>query len=177
MPANGTFVGNPDIAPGTYRTGGGPNCYGARLKNLNTSDVIDNSVSDGHQVVGILPTDTALVTRGCGTWTKIGSLRAIGSNREVHHRGDVAEIDASRAQRVVDVVGNLLRRPAIPPIGTNVVCHQDDVAVFIRRPGEPLGAHLDQESIIDGVGRRNRSGGHQGGADHQGGGESDQPAG
>ena len=72
MPANGTFVVNTDIAPGTYRTDGGPTCYWARLKSLNTGDVIDNNVSDGQQVVRIVPTDTAFMTRDCGTWTKIG---------------------------------------------------------------------------------------------------------
>lgn len=72
VPANGTFLINTDIAPGTYRTDGGNSCYWARLRSLNTNDVIDNSVGDGQQVVAILPTDTAFVTRGCGTWTKIG---------------------------------------------------------------------------------------------------------
>jgi hypothetical protein len=72
MTTNGTFVVNTDIAPGTYRTDGGASCYWARLKSLDTSDVIDNNVSDGQQVVRILPTDTAFITRGCGTWTKVG---------------------------------------------------------------------------------------------------------
>jgi hypothetical protein len=72
MTTNGTFVVNTDIAPGTYRTDGGTDCYWARLKSLNTGDVIDNNISDGQQVVRILPTDTAFITRGCGTWTKIG---------------------------------------------------------------------------------------------------------
>ncbi|MFP1154619.1 hypothetical protein ACK280_21385 [Mycobacterium sherrisii] len=72
MPANGTFLVNTDIAPGTYRTDGSSSCYWARLRSLNTSDVIDNSVGDGQQVVAILPTDTAFVTRGCGTWAKVG---------------------------------------------------------------------------------------------------------
>ena len=72
MTANGTFVVNTDIAAGTYRTDGGADCYWARLKSLNTGDVIDNNISDGQQVVRILPTDAAFMTRGCGTWTKIG---------------------------------------------------------------------------------------------------------
>ena len=72
MSTNGTFVVNSDIAAGTYRTDGGADCYWARLKSLNTGDVIDNNISDGQQVVRILPTDIAFVTRGCGTWTKIG---------------------------------------------------------------------------------------------------------
>lgn len=65
---NGTFVVNTDIAPGTYRTAGGVGCYWARLRTLDTNDIIDNNVSDGPQVVRILPTDMAFMTRGCGTW-------------------------------------------------------------------------------------------------------------
>ncbi len=69
---NGTFVVNTDIAPGTYRTNGGTGCYWARLNSLDTGDVLDNNVSDGPQVVRIRPTDTAFMTRGCGTWEKSG---------------------------------------------------------------------------------------------------------
>nr|WP_249025758.1 hypothetical protein [Mycobacterium florentinum] len=72
MTANGTFLVNTDVAPGTYRTAGGESCYWARLRSLDTGDAIDNNVGDGQQVVRILPTDTAFVTRGCGIWTKIG---------------------------------------------------------------------------------------------------------
>ena len=69
---NGTFVVNTDIVPGTYRTNGGTGCYWARLNSLDTGDVIDNNVSDGPQVVRIKPTDTAFMTRDCGTWQKSG---------------------------------------------------------------------------------------------------------
>jgi len=69
---NGTYVVGSDIEPGTYRTSGGTGCYWARLKSLDTGDVIDNNVSDGPQVVRILPSDTAFMTRDCGTWQKSG---------------------------------------------------------------------------------------------------------
>jgi hypothetical protein len=69
---NGTYVVGTDIAPGTYRTNGGTGCYWARLKSLDTGDVIDNNVSDGPQVVQILPSDAAFITRDCGTWQKSG---------------------------------------------------------------------------------------------------------
>ena len=70
---NGTFVVGSDIAPGTYRsTGGKDGCYWARLKTLNTGDIIDNNVGDGPQVVEILPTDKAFMTRNCGKWEKVG---------------------------------------------------------------------------------------------------------
>ncbi|OYV24209.1 MAG: hypothetical protein B7W97_00620 [Mycobacterium sp. 20-66-4] len=68
---NGTYLVNSDIVAGTYRTSGGAGCYWARLKSLDTNDVIDNNVSDGQQVVRILPTDMAFMTRDCGTWRKI----------------------------------------------------------------------------------------------------------
>lgn len=69
---NGTFIVNKDIAAGTYRTEGGKyGCYWARLRSFNTNDIIDNNVGDGPQVVRILPTDTAFMTRSCGTWQKI----------------------------------------------------------------------------------------------------------
>ncbi len=69
---NGTFVVNTDIAPGTYRSTATQDCYWARLRSLNTGDVIDNSIGDGPQVVGILPTDAAFVTRNCGAWHRVG---------------------------------------------------------------------------------------------------------
>jgi hypothetical protein len=69
---NGTFVVNTDIVPGTYRTVGKDACYWARLRSLNTSDVIDNNISDGPQVVGILPTDAAFITKNCGPWHRVG---------------------------------------------------------------------------------------------------------
>ena len=69
---NGTYIVNKDIAAGTYRTEGGKNgCYWARLRSFNTNDVIDNNVGDGPQVVQILPTDAAFMTRSCGKWQKI----------------------------------------------------------------------------------------------------------
>lgn len=69
---DGTFVVGTDIVPGTYRTSGGEGCYWARLRTLNTGDVIDNNVSDGPQVVRILPSDAAFITRGCGAWQETG---------------------------------------------------------------------------------------------------------
>jgi hypothetical protein len=67
---NGTYLVNTDIVAGIYRTSGGVGCYWARLKSLDTNDIIDNNVSDGQQVVRILPTDMAFMTRDCGTWQK-----------------------------------------------------------------------------------------------------------
>jgi hypothetical protein len=69
---NGTYTVGPDIVPGTYRTSGGNGCYWARLRSLDTGDIIDNNVSDGPQVVQIKPSDAAFITRDCGTWQKSG---------------------------------------------------------------------------------------------------------
>lgn len=68
---NGTYMVNKEIAAGTYRTDGKSGCYWARLRSFNTNDIIDNNVGDGPQVVRILPTDAAFMTRSCGTWHKI----------------------------------------------------------------------------------------------------------
>ena len=71
--AEGTYLVGIDIAPGTYRQPGGIDCYWARLRSLDTSDIIDNNNSVGPQVVEILPTDKAFQTRGCATWTKVST--------------------------------------------------------------------------------------------------------
>ncbi|WP_081263321.1 hypothetical protein, partial [Mycobacterium avium] len=68
---NGTFIVNKEIAAGTYRTDGKSGCYWARLRSFDTNDIIDNNVGDGAQVVRILPTDVAFMTRSCGIWRKI----------------------------------------------------------------------------------------------------------
>ena len=70
--SNGTFVVESDIASGTYRTAGKYGCYWARLRSLDTNDIVDNNVSDGPQVVQILPSDKAFITRNCGAWQKVG---------------------------------------------------------------------------------------------------------
>lgn len=68
---DGTFIVGSDIAPGTYRSPGKYGCYWARLRSLDTGDIIDNNVNDGPQVVQILPGDRAFMTRNCGNWHKI----------------------------------------------------------------------------------------------------------
>jgi hypothetical protein len=70
--SDGTYQVGVDIAPGTYRSAGGTGCYWARLKSLNTSDIINNNISDGPQVVGIQPTDAAFLTKSCGPWQMEG---------------------------------------------------------------------------------------------------------
>jgi hypothetical protein len=70
---DGTYVVGVDIDPGTWRTGGQHNCYWARLRSLNTNDIIDNNSSDGPQVVEIAVSDKAFLTKGCGAWTLVSA--------------------------------------------------------------------------------------------------------
>jgi ribosomal protein L29 len=68
----GTFVVGQDIEPGTYRAAASPGCYWARLKSLDTSNIIDNQNADGPVVVEILPSDKAFETDGCAKFHKTG---------------------------------------------------------------------------------------------------------
>ena len=52
-----------------YRTPGGTHCYWARLRSLDTSDIIDNNNSTGPQAVDILPSDRAFPPQTCQTWS------------------------------------------------------------------------------------------------------------
>jgi hypothetical protein len=70
---DGTYVVGVDIDPGTWRTGGQHSCYWARLRTLNTSDIINNNLSDGPQVVEIAASDKAFLTKGCGAWTLVSA--------------------------------------------------------------------------------------------------------
>ncbi|MGO9157286.1 hypothetical protein [Mycobacterium sp.] len=72
---DGTYRVGTDILPGTYHSGGPSpsgesDCYWARLRSLNPSDIITNNISNGPQVVMIQPSDTAFLTRSCQTWQK-----------------------------------------------------------------------------------------------------------
>jgi hypothetical protein len=70
----GTFLVGVGIAPGTYKTPGGDNCYWERDNDLegNVGSILANGgLSGGQQIVEILPTDKAFKTHGCGTWTPV----------------------------------------------------------------------------------------------------------
>lgn len=69
---DGTYVVGEDIAPGTYRTEGGPGCYWARLADFNGDfdSIITNGFGDGQQVVNISANDAAFEASGCGTWSQ-----------------------------------------------------------------------------------------------------------
>ena len=68
----GTFVVGEDIQPGTYRAAASPGCYWARLRSLDTSDVIDNDNADGPVAVQILPSDKAFTAARCADFHKTG---------------------------------------------------------------------------------------------------------
>ena len=64
-----------DIVPGTYRSGGRgadgeADCYWARLRSLDTNDIIERNSSPGPQVVVIQASDAAFLTHNCQLWQK-----------------------------------------------------------------------------------------------------------
>lgn len=69
---DGLYQVGKDIQAGQYHTTGtvGSNCYWAKLRSSNTSDIADNNLSPGPQTVVI---DSPYFTsRGCAAWTKVG---------------------------------------------------------------------------------------------------------
>lgn len=78
---DGTHQLGSALPAGTYRTRADvAGCYWARLSGFSgqLSDVIENNLSDYHQVVTIEPTDAGFESDGCGTWTN--NLSALTSS-------------------------------------------------------------------------------------------------
>jgi hypothetical protein len=73
--SDGTWAVGTQIAPGTYWTTGGSDCYWARVSNLSgdLSAIIANGVTIGQVIVTILPTDVGFDTQSCGTWSPLPS--------------------------------------------------------------------------------------------------------
>ncbi len=80
---DGTYEVGVDGKPGKYKTAGartdlntqGPNCYYARLRNLDAGsddNIVANNNSIGQQVIVIKKSDVAFETNGCKPWVKIG---------------------------------------------------------------------------------------------------------
>jgi ABC-type Fe3+-hydroxamate transport system substrate-binding protein len=67
---DGTYLvgADVDVPPGKYRNAGGTDCYWARLRSLDTSDIIDSKKTSSPQVIRIRLSDTAFSTQNCGTW-------------------------------------------------------------------------------------------------------------
>jgi len=70
----GTYLVKTDVASGTWRAPGGPNCYWARLRDLTGSpeSIVANDAPRGPVSVQIAASDAGFKSRGCGTWTKAG---------------------------------------------------------------------------------------------------------
>ena len=68
----GTYLVGTDVQPGTYKADASTGCYWARLKSLDTSDIIDNQNTDGPVVLQILPTDKAVEVARCAEFHKVG---------------------------------------------------------------------------------------------------------
>lgn len=71
---DGTYIVRTDIAPGTWRSEGGTNCYWARLSGFGGTlrEIIANDNAGPSTVVQIGPNDAGFKSSRCGTWTKIG---------------------------------------------------------------------------------------------------------
>jgi hypothetical protein len=69
---DGTYLVGTDVQPGTYKADASPGCYWARLKSLDTSDIIDNQNTDGPVVLQILSTDKAVEVARCAEFHKVG---------------------------------------------------------------------------------------------------------
>ena len=69
---DGTYLVGTDVQPGTYKADASPGCYWARLKSLDTSDIIDNQNPDGPVVLQILSTDKAVEVARCAEFHKVG---------------------------------------------------------------------------------------------------------
>lgn len=67
---DGTYVVGTDIKPGTYHSTGGGECYWARLRSDNETDIIDNHLGAGPTTVTIKRTDHSFETRGCDPWVR-----------------------------------------------------------------------------------------------------------
>jgi hypothetical protein len=69
--ADGVYAIGQDITAGTWHTTGGSECYYARLKTTDTSEIIDNNNIDGPATVTVRSSDGAFQISGGCTWTKL----------------------------------------------------------------------------------------------------------
>lgn len=69
----GTFIVGLDIAPGTYRSRGGSNCYWARLRNFTgeLNGIIANGTPSGPTIVTISSSDRGFDSSRCGNWSRL----------------------------------------------------------------------------------------------------------
>jgi len=69
----GTYIVGTDIAPGTWRSESGSNCYWARLKGFSgeLGNTIANDITGPSAIVTIDAGDAGFDNTRCGTWTKV----------------------------------------------------------------------------------------------------------
>lgn len=69
---DGDWAVGADIAPGTYKSVNGYNCYWERARGFDhdLTEVITTENDQGAATVTIAPTDVRFTSKGCGTWTK-----------------------------------------------------------------------------------------------------------
>ncbi len=139
---DGTFIVGNDIEPGTYRTsGGGNNCYYARLSGFGgtDSDIIANENSDGSAIVTIAPTDAGFQSAGCGTWTQVGPTLSSGT------------VKGNKTPVVIPTGSSQLQPPTRPAI--SVVSGWDAYAStslpdILNDPGYYLGKQVKVAGIV-----------------------------
>ncbi|MDH6247300.1 hypothetical protein [Mycobacterium sp. OTB74] len=68
---DGTYLVGVDMPAAMYRSPGGTMCHWARLRSLDTNDIIDSKTTGDPQVITIRASDTAFLTQNCGTWQMI----------------------------------------------------------------------------------------------------------
>ena len=69
----GTYIVKTDIAPGTYRSKAGKDCYWARLRDFTGAtigSILANGIGSAHPVVTIKSGDRGFTSRSCGTWMR-----------------------------------------------------------------------------------------------------------
>jgi hypothetical protein len=65
---DGIYKVGADIKPGSYRTAGGSNCYYARLRTDDNSDIIANNITSGPQRMTVRSTDGYVEFSGGCEW-------------------------------------------------------------------------------------------------------------
>jgi hypothetical protein len=71
---DGTWVVPSQVPPGRWQSTGSGSCYWQRSKDLagGIDSIAANDNTTGPAIVDIQPGDAAFVSKGCGTWTKVG---------------------------------------------------------------------------------------------------------
>jgi hypothetical protein len=96
--------------------------------------------------------------------------------RDTDHGCDISDGNAPRIQVGVDILGNLVWRPAPAEVVADELRHPDQGGFVSGRPGQAGGAQLSEVRVADRIGSRNRSASDEGGTNQCRDGQSRQPA-